>query len=238
MAATSAIIGGITAGVSALVSVISSALNAAARAEKVRQVRVQQAGLERAARLTSAAHPPYYYKTLKARADAFKVIPEAYTVHGIKAAMNSGVIPTGYALSQLEEIGFKYEVANYRRAADKTAKEAINSFASFMETLIGVLTDAITGDDSDLRNTARAARVTKDMIDKFTKFVATTRAGEHSESTFNATIRILQGLLTRLGIEQDRQDALGQLQAKIGAAEEKELGVVQALAARFVTQGF
>lgn len=233
-----AVVSGISAGVTALVGVITTVLDRAAEAEHARLERGLQQAKERNADLLSQSKPPYFYPTLQDRRNLNPKIPYEYSVDGIIESLNNDVVPVGYALSQLEGVGFGDWVKKYRERQNIVVTETANSFADELDALAGVFKDAISGGDSVLRDVARSTGATNDLIKEFATFSMNVRKGKISESGFKAKVRLLQGMLSLIGIEQSKRNSEAELRAKIGEAEAKELDVVQALASRFIAKGF
>jgi len=232
-----AVVGAVSTGVTSLISIITTVLDRAAAAEQARLDKETEAARESAAALVNAAHPPYFYPGISARARNPN-IPFEYTAEGIEQTLEKDIIPVGYSLSQLEQVGFKHWVDRYRNRANKEIIATAATFAKEMEVLAGVLEDAITGEDSELRDVARATGASKSLVNGFRTFSANIRKGQISETAFKAKIRLLQGMLSLIGIEQGRRDAESALRLKVTTTEQKELDVVQALASRFIEKGF
>jgi len=237
------VVAGVSAGVSALVSVITSVLDRAANAEKARQTRRLQQARDAGAALTSQI-PPFNYPDKESRAAAaaaavfpLKGFPAAYTNEGIIQALNADIIPAGYSLAQLDNQGFSPEVTSFRAREEEEYKTTAASFAKLLGTLADVLEDATSGDDSELRSVARTAGASQTLVNKFNAFARDVRADTVSEAVFNAQVRLLRGMLSLIGIEQDRRVAIAGLQVGVEAAEQKQLDAIQKIAARFIERG-
>ena len=70
--------------------------------------------------------PPFFYMSI---AERDKNVPDGvYSTRGIRESLNDDVIPAGYSLEQLENVGFQKDVNDYTSRKNKRLQENKDQF--------------------------------------------------------------------------------------------------------------
>ena len=90
--------------------------------------------------------PPKYYSTIEARRKNVKDGP--YTVEAIASSLKNDLIPIGYSLEQLKEVGFGADVDEYeRRKKERTDTNKKKKLISGLEELKKQINEGIVSKD-------------------------------------------------------------------------------------------
>ena len=89
--------------------------------------------------------PPQFYKTIEERNKNVKTGP--YTTKGISDSLKQDLIPVGYSLEQLEEIGFGADVDEFRKRRNEEDKNNRKNLVDGLEKIRDKLKNGLIDDD-------------------------------------------------------------------------------------------
>ena len=142
-----------------------AALATAVSAEVFREVNRSRS--KAAARLKNPIKPPFFYTSLAARDRAEKAGDlgrrgAPYASAAIRAALNKGILPTGYSEEQLTAVGFGPAVKAFEVAQLRGAVQIRKDLGRLILNLVAELDDLRKTDPDTFRQTgATAAKVDK-----------------------------------------------------------------------------
>jgi hypothetical protein len=79
--------------------------------------------------------PPKFYKTIEERKTVVKDDTSPYSVTSIKTSLENDVIPTGYSLEQLTDVGFTDDVREYNKRRNAMKDDLKKEFISVLDKI-------------------------------------------------------------------------------------------------------
>jgi hypothetical protein len=79
--------------------------------------------------------PPKFYKTIQERKTVVKDESNPYSVVSIKSSLKNDVIPSGYSLEQLTDVGFTEDVREYNQRRDEMKNDLKKEFISVLDKI-------------------------------------------------------------------------------------------------------
>lgn len=187
----------------AIVSIVNTITGTIRQIKKDKDADKRAEEKRRLDKIKSPIKPPFFFKTIEDRKKNVTTGP--YTVDNIKFDLQRDVLPAGYSLEQLREVGFGDEVDGFIGRREKRIKDNHNQlkdgFLRLKKFIISDFNDLTKEDQravekTDIKNIHKQKELT-DMIDKWIIDVDKDRV---SDDILNDMFSILN---TRLGIVSD-----------------------------------
>jgi len=210
------------------VSLISNIINLQ---QKIREEQAREAREERRELFEKAQNPitpPDFYASIAER--DIHVPTGAYSTKTIKEDLNNDVIPTGYALQQLSDTGFKPEVDAYNIREDGRNKDLKTGLITELNTIIDQIHDSLISTESaELQK--EAAIYKRQGFDKLItqakSIIADIKIDKASSQNVNAFITKLQSKLDIVNVVLKKdQLAASRIQA-VGEAQDQKDAIIR-----------
>jgi hypothetical protein len=214
--------------VSLVTQVINFATKAKAEADREKNRKLQK----EADKLSNPIKPPQFWPTISARR---KNVPKGpYSVEGIRLSLDNLTLPAGWSEEQLIQVGFRDEVAEYRKGVDSEQKDLFSSFGQTLAALAKAVNTELTGEDVALKSALRKAGVTQSVVNKFNNLSKDAVAGKLEPAAVNSAISELRTLLDKTQLEKDIAADVKESQKQISDAADSRNSAVLAIVRRAI----